>query len=144
MAERYSYLVWDYYGGRPFRGGLSSGLLRPVPWMRAMAAEPGRGREASRDIEYFQTMYPERMKRIQGSVRDLCDTIDYEGSFLYDEYPDRVSLRRLCSQVYEKEFTEGTGEEEARWLEAAVEVLLYHEICRRRARRRDMRRKYGL
>ena len=146
MAERYGDFMWDYYGGRPFRGDVSR---QPVSWMRAMAAgQDGpcgdMNRETSRDMEYFQTMYPERMRRIQNSINDLCDTIDYEGSFLYDEYPDRVSLRRLCSQIYEKELEEGTGETEAEWLKAAIEVLLYHEICRRRVRRRGMRRKYWL
>ena len=97
-----------------------------------------------RDIEYLKSLYPLEIKRMLSYVSEACDRLDYKNSPMYDEYPDRVSLRRLCSQVYEKEFTEGTGEEEARWLEAAVEVLLYHEICRRRARRRDMRRKYGL
>ncbi len=147
--ERYSDFMWDYYGGRPFRSGYYGGAGRSAFRMRAMEAGPDMGdgfgcgeKEIGRDMEYFEAMYPEKMKQLQRSVTDLCDTIDYEGSILYDEYPDRVGLRQLCDRVYKKELPEGAGEDEAEWLQAAIEVLLYHEVCRRRIRRRGIRRKY--
>ncbi|QNM04354.1 hypothetical protein [Qiania dongpingensis] len=154
MAERYSDFIWDYYGGRPFRRTYPGGLMRPVSWMRAADLEYGNsqtaqmngsmadGQDIGRDMEYFQAMYPEKMKKIQGSINDLCDTIDYEGSILYDEYPDRVGLRRLCDEVYQKELPEEASDVEAEWLKDAIEVLLYHEVCRRRIRRSSSRKKY--
>lgn len=153
MAEEYSDFIWDYYGGRPFRRAYPGGAVRPVSWMRATALDYGKdmanplnicqeGAEISRDMEYFQAMYPERMKKIQGSINDLCDTIDYEGSILYDEYPDRIGLRRLCDEIYNKELPEDADEREAEWLKAAIEVLMYHEICRRRIRRHGCRKRY--
>ena len=154
MAERYSDFIWDYYGGRPFRHSYPGTLAGPAAWMRAseLAGKNRRSgdvgglwddnRETGRDMEYFQAMYPERMKRLQMKVGDLCDTIDYEGSILYDEYPDRIGLRKLCDELYRTEITEDTDEREAEWLRAAIEVLLYHEVCRRRVHRRCLKRKY--
>ena len=98
--------------------------------------------EAGKDMEYFRAMYPEKMKRLQRSISDLCDTIDYEGSILYDEYPDRVGVRRLCGEIYRRELQEDAGEAEAEWMKAAIEVLFCHEICARRIRRRTWRKRY--
>ena len=153
MAEQYSDFIWDYYGGRPFRRTYPGGTMRPVSWMKAAALDYGNGQsgamgvwpdgqDTGKDMEYFQSMYPERMKKLQRSVEDLCDTIDYEGSILYDEYPDRVGLQRLCNELYRKEMPADASETEAEWLKAAIEVLLYHEVCRRRIRRKGSRKKY--
>ena len=153
MAEQFSDLVWDYYGGRPFRRGWSGAAIHPAPWLRAAALDGRSGRagdpsgwqedqEAGKDMEYFRAMYPEKMKRLQRSISDLCDTIDYEGSILYDEYPDRVGVRRLCGEIYRRELPEDAGEAEAEWMKAAIEVLFCHEICARRIRRRSWRKRY--
>ena len=152
MAEQYSDFIWDYYGGRPFRRTCPGGMMRSASWMKAAALDGNRqpgavgvwpeGQDTGKDMEYFQAMYPEKMKRLQRSIDDLCDTIDYEGSILYDEYPDRVGLQRLCDEIYRKELPEDAGETEAEWLKAAIEVLLYHEVCRRRLHRRNRRRRY--
>ena len=153
MAERYSDLIWDYYGGRPSGirrawpgmmpgngfGTAGAGLRAQTLWAMEMGDD---NRETGRDMEYFQAMYPERMKRLQTRVNDLCDTIDYEGSILYDEYPDKVGLGRLSDEVYRQEISGDVDEKEAEWTKAAVEVLLYHEICRRRVHRRSLKRKY--
>ncbi|MCI8505769.1 MAG: hypothetical protein HFI67_06240 [Lachnospiraceae bacterium] len=153
MAERYSDFIWDYYGGRPAAsrrtypgvmpginfGKPGAGLRAQTLWAMDIGDD---NRETGRDIEYFQAMYPEKMRKIQMRVSDLCDTIDYEGSVLYDEYPDRIGLERLCGEIYRQEISEDADEKEAEWVKAAVEVLLYHEICRRRVRRRGMKRKY--
>lgn len=151
MAEQYSDFIWDYYGGRPSgvrRTGFGflpgsrmqgAGLRAQTLWAMEMGDD---NRDTGRDMEYFQAMYPEKMKKIQMRVNDLCDTMDYEGSILYDEFPDRIGLGKLGDEIYRQEISEDADEKEAEWLRAAVEVLLYHEICRRRVRRRGLKRKY--
>ncbi|MCI8464791.1 MAG: hypothetical protein HFI63_02860 [Lachnospiraceae bacterium] len=171
MAERYSDFIWDYYGGRPagrrtypgimpgpvfgmqaselsgkgyesgngFRRGMSRGSRREMLWAMELKDD---NQETGRDMEYFQAMYPEKMKKLQMRAGELCDTIDYEGSVLYDEYPDRIGLRKLCEEICREEISENMDEKEAEWIRAAAEVLLYHEICRRRVRRRGLKRKY--
>jgi hypothetical protein len=53
-----------------------------------------------RDMEYWQQLYPEQTRRIQREVSHQCDLLDYEGSVIYDEYPDRIALARICESVY--------------------------------------------
>ena len=41
-----------------------------------------------RDLEYLQQMYPAEAKRYQKLIASILDKLDYEGSMIYDEYPD--------------------------------------------------------
>lgn len=47
---------------------------------------------AMQDLEYLQEMYPQEAKRYQLKVSRLLDRFDYDGSAIYDEYPDRLTL----------------------------------------------------
>ena len=42
----------------------------------------------TRDLEYLQQMYPAQAKKFQKMIAETLDHIDYEGSMIYDEYPD--------------------------------------------------------
>lgn len=55
--------------------------------------------QSLQDIEYFQAFYPESMKRLQTYVSAECDKIDYKGSPMYDEFPDRVMINRMCNSI---------------------------------------------
>lgn len=55
--------------------------------------------ETQRDMEYLQQMYPTDAKRMQRKVTEACDRMDYEGSMMYDEYPDRVSMLLICDRI---------------------------------------------
>ena len=56
--------------------------------------------DETRDMEYWQQLYPEQTRKIQREVSHQCDLLDYEGSVMYDEYPDRIALARICESVY--------------------------------------------
>lgn len=56
--------------------------------------------EYERDMERMKDLYPEEAKRIQKLVEDECDKLEYEGSMMFDEYPDRVMLRVICDRIY--------------------------------------------
>lgn len=58
--------------------------------------------EDERDFAYMREMYPEQVKMIMRHVEEMCDRMDYEGSMMYDEYPDRVMLRNMCNEIYDK------------------------------------------
>ena len=53
------------------------------------------------ETQYFMNMYPEKMSRIQRTVEEECDKMDYEGSLMYDEYPDRNLIKRISRNIYE-------------------------------------------
>lgn len=115
--------------------------------------------DMERDVEYMKGMFPKKAKVIQKNVEDMCDKLEYEGSMLYDEYPDRVMLRKYSSDIYDKvkylEEEEEEPEEEDvfamsrsctncrnPFLQDLIDVLFFNEINRRRCRHRGCRRYY--
>ena len=55
-----------------------------------------------RDLEYFQQIYPQGAKLLQREIAKMVHIIDYEGSMIYDEYPDQLSLRKLAKDMLDK------------------------------------------
>ena len=92
------------------------------------------------DLEYLKSMYPDVPKRLLPYVEEECDRMEYEGSMLYDEYPDKLQLRLMCSRIYNK--MEDREENPGEWLGELLEVMLYQEIYKRRCDHRKYRRKY--
>lgn len=89
-----------------------------------------------REFALIKSFYPETARRIQEIVETECEIMDYEGSRLYDEYPDKYMLHRLADQIRERVSGELEAEGIAHGsLDELVQVLLYQEISRRRCRR---------
>lgn len=57
--------------------------------------------DLDKELEQIMEMYPSAAKEIQKKVVETCDAIDYEGSILYDEYPDKFVLSKYCDKIYE-------------------------------------------
>ena len=97
-------------------------------------------KEQEEEFSLMKSYYPETARRIQEKVEEECDLQDYEGSWLYDEYPDRFMLyhlgRKIVDEVRSEADIEAMSDE---LLGDLVEVLLFHEISRRRCRRRRCR-----
>lgn len=95
-----------------------------------------------RDFEYFQQMYPVEVKRSMRKVAEMLDKMDYDGSMIYDEYPDKYRLQRMVQsivkmmQLEEQENNpEGMIDESAEkwmWMEWLIHVLLANEMYKRR------------
>ena len=51
------------------------------------------------DLEYLQQMYPTYAKKYQGVISSVVDKMDYEGSFIYDQYPDKLTIQRMVTSV---------------------------------------------
>jgi len=76
--------------------------------------------QMERDKVYMTSLYPTQAKTIQALVDDECDKLEYEGSVMFDEYPDKISLRKICMDIYKKyndnempeETEDNMGEEE--------------------------------
>lgn len=52
-----------------------------------------------REMEYFQSIYPQSIKMLQRYVTEECDRMDYKGSPMYDEYPDRIMIEQTCEKI---------------------------------------------
>lgn len=135
----------------------------PIPYYQAygqMSDYYMEDQENERDMERIKEMYPDVAKNIAQHVEEECDKMEYEGSIMFDEVPDKIMMRRIAGMIYDKikdqyvvEETEDQDEalmmnQEARrryppkknWLSDFVEVMLYQEMHRRRCRRRGCRR----
>ena len=109
------------------------------------------------DLEYLQQMYPTYAKKYHGVISSVVDKTDYEGSFIYDQYPDKLTIQRMVASVMtiirtneeaspEKEAGEDTvtdktltekapWEEKEPWIRELVTVLMYYEILTRRRKK---------
>ena len=91
-----------------------------------------------RDLEYLQQLYPSQAKTLQKRVVQILDRMDYEGSMLYDEYPDRWQLYRLAESIVQilkqEEGMEGqpASGEKWEWMGDMVQLVLFYEIYKRR------------
>ncbi len=129
------------------------------------------GRMDERDMEYMKSLYPNVAKRILPYIEEECDRLEYQNSMVYDEYPDKLQLRMMCSRVHDKvrknekiffgtgyenlittdSGAEGGSKADARktggrenpnWLRDLIEVMLYQELMRRRRNNRRGGRMY--
>lgn len=95
-----------------------------------------------RDLEYMQQLYPKEAKRYQKLIAGILDKMDYEGSMIYDEYPDRMQLYRLAMDILDRVKREEKNNEESdpeadspeRWQQIGdlIQILLFYEIYKRR------------
>lgn len=97
------------------------------------------------DRKLMESYYPQKAALLQALVTDACDRLDYEGSFIYDEYPDRWNIERNCrdicrqaEEIQRPHAMEKKGEDEL--LGEFVGSLFCQEIYQRRCRRKFLKR----
>lgn len=130
--------------------------MRPRPFERdTMTLEE----ENEQDWQKLKERYPEMARIILAEVEQLCDSMEYEGSVMFDTIPDKVRIRRMTESIYEKVKDRCPVEETAdrdemlvmnqesrrryppgqNWLSDLIQVLLYQEMFQRRCRHRGCR-----
>ena len=116
--------------------------------------------EYEKDMERMKELYPKEVKRMLEMVEEECDKMEYEGSLMFDEYPDRFMLEQITDRIAEK-MREADKDVEASQrrdelppfrppmgppmgprddLRNLIGVLLNHEMYRRRCRHRRCNR----
>ena len=104
-----------------------------------------------RDFEYMKSMYPMAVKKILPYVEEECDRMSYEGSMIYDEYPDQLQIRLMCSRIYDKVKMMNPNDDMEMemqvsrnddWLRDLVQIMLFQELFRRRTSHRRNRRRF--
>ncbi len=63
--------------------------------------------EYEKDMERMKELYPKNVGRILEYVEDECDKMEYEGSLMFDEYPDRLMLEMVTDRIYRKVADDG-------------------------------------
>lgn len=93
-----------------------------------------------RDLEYLQQMYPAEAKRYQKLISNILDKLDYDGSMIYDEYPDKWQIYKLSRDILDrikreeeqKNPEQAAPSEKWEWVGDMVQILLFYEIYKRR------------
>ena len=96
-------------------------------------------RTERRDYDYMKSVYPDTAKRLLPFIEEECDRLEYDGSMMYDEYPDRLGLRLMCRRIYNQ--AEKEEDNPGEWLSDLIEVMAYQELLRRRSEHRNIRKK---
>ena len=104
--------------------------------------------EYEKDMERMKELYPIEVKELQKMVERRCDEMEYEGSRIYDENPDRMMLERETNRLMEEFLSskmnmekdemliQQYGRRNHNWLESLIRILFHDEIYRRRCRYR--------
>lgn len=116
------------------------------------------------DRNYMISLYPDLCKRIQTYVEKECDELEYDGSVMYDEYPDKEAILAIVAKIYYKvedecqipKMAQDLKEEKSEvdtqqvgvpgnvWLWDNVQVQFLNELFGRRRRRYPRRYGYRL
>lgn len=100
--------------------------------------------EYEKDMERMKELYPKEVMELQQMVEHRCDEMEYEGSRMYDENPDRYMLEREAERLLEQFLRQnptlsmqqyGRGRDDG-WLRSLIGILFHDEIYRRRCRHR--------
>ena len=93
--------------------------------------------EYEKDMERMKELYPKEVTGILEAVEEECDKMEYEGSLMFDEYPDRFMTERIVEHSYEEISSE---EKDKELICSLIGVILSNEMYRRRCRHRRCRR----
>lgn len=122
----------DYWFGQPLSPTLSPVFGAEKLW------------EIENDYSYLKYLYPNICSKIRENVEDECDQLEYEGSLMFDTFPDKISLQQLARKILMKCSREDpdTFPSDDSHMPEMVEIILYHEILFRRNRYRNRKRLY--
>jgi hypothetical protein len=95
--------------------------------------------EYEKDIDRMKELYPKSVRHVVELVEDACNKLAYEGSMMYDEYPDRLMLELAAQRIYRQ--MQAESEEDGEPVENGVMmdligVILNNEMYKRRCRHR--------
>ncbi len=80
----------DYYNKMPFY------MAYPMQNLYLMEME------YEKDMERMKELYPREVQQIQQMVERRCDQMEYDGSRIYDENPDRMMLEEEVRRILEQ------------------------------------------
>lgn len=100
--------------------------------------------EMVRDMEYLQSQHSMEIRQLRKHIADTINLMDYEGSMIYDEYPDRFSMERQSKMICDNMKKTYADDESCvfhkmlSWdgFEDIIRLLVYDEILKRRHRRK--------
>ena len=81
-------------------------------------------------------LYPPEIKDIQLEIEEICDKMEYDGSIMFDECPDKVTVERVVNEMCSRNnYGNCCAEGDRKWFTALIQVMLCNEMGYRRNRR---------
>jgi hypothetical protein len=84
-----------------------------------------------KDYDYLKRIAPAQIRPLFDIMEDFCDRLEYEGSFLYDEYPDKTTILTITDKIHEKLIEKESLDFS---LKDFIQTILCDEILYRRCR----------
>lgn len=93
-------------------------------------------KEVSYEMEDMY-LYPKEVLAIQQEIDDMCNRMESDGSVMYDEYPDKVTIEMMAKKIAEKIKKSDAYKEEGddKWFLPLIQVMLCKEMNFRKERR---------
>lgn len=92
--------------------------------------------ELIEDRDYLVQMYPAKARLIMVLVEDECDKLEYEGSPMFAQYPDRETAFMISRKIYDRI---GCIKEDEN-LRHLIDVMVCDEFFVRRSRYKRRRK----
>lgn len=90
-----------------------------------------------KDIERIKELCPFELRELLAAVEKRCDELEFEGSRIFDEEPDRMMIMQEADKIADSLLAQQSRD---CMMCALVRILFSSEICRRRCRFRRYRR----
>ena len=99
--------------------------------------------EIYQDYEKMKRMYPKECRFLSAMIDDMCDQLEYEGSPMFDEQPDLVTMYRMAEEAYArmKGREAGPPAADAPFIQLCM-ILICNEFHMRRCRYRQRRKRF--
>ncbi len=94
-----------------------------------------------KDYEYLKRLYPKEIRLMSSVLEEYLDRYEYEGSPMYAQYPDAVTIYRIANEIYNKLSLKGT-QEELKQMKNLLQVMVCQEMYIRRRRHDKFCRKF--
>lgn len=115
-------------GMKPFRENMYNQDFRPN-YQQSLYGD------VLEDLNYLEQMYPQSTRKYVKNIEDILDKMDYDGSMIYDEFPDKILMKNLCDAVFAALKKDGLKEEDIDTkLYDMIYVLVCNDVFKRRQR----------
>lgn len=95
-----------------------------------------------KDYEYLKRIYPKEIRLIASVLEEYLDRYEYEGSPIYAQYPDAVTIYRMAGEIFSQFTFEGSDNELSK-MRDLIQVMVCQEIYVRRRRHDKFCRKFN-
>ncbi|MDO5154374.1 MAG: hypothetical protein Q4D51_00270 [Eubacteriales bacterium] len=94
-----------------------------------------------KDYEYMKRLYPKEERLISSVLEDYMDQFEYEGSPMYAQYPDAVTIYRIASEIWKKMSWKDDDKDKEK-MKDMIQVMVCQEMYVRRRRHDHFCRKF--